>query len=104
MAREGRHINAAGGFLRALKQPERPGGQALGGTPLPVKETLLLLLDRPRLSNEIAEALTISEVDAARSLENLRGLGLVEVQSTGQGDQAALTELGRDVAQQRRDG
>lgn len=104
MTREGRQINAAGGFLRALKQPERPGGQALGGTPLPVKETLLLLSERPRLSSEIAAALTISETDAARTLENLRGLGLVDVQSTGEGDRAALTDLGSQVAQQRRGG
>jgi DNA-binding MarR family transcriptional regulator len=103
VAREG-HINAAGGFLRALKESGGPGGQAFETPRLPVKELLLLLEERPRTLREIADELVLQEGVVHKAVGNLTGLDLVSIRPEGEGDVAALTELGREVAEQQRAG
>lgn len=102
MARDN-HINAAGGFLRAMRGSSRPGGQSLRASPLPVKSLLLALEDRGRTSDELAIELGLEDATVLRALENLVGLGLVEIAPTDEGEVAQVTDLGREVGRQQRE-
>lgn len=95
-------INAAGDFLRALRSG-RGGGQSAGG-PMPVKALLILLADRGEQPvDEVGRALTVDAETTARTIANLDDLGLVRVRGGAEHDLISLTELGKEVAEQRRD-
>ncbi len=97
MAREG-NINAAGGFLRALRDQSGPGGQAIGAPSLPVKELLLLVAARQRTIDELVSELETNAAVVRRAAENLKGLGLVGIRA-GEHDFVSITDLGREVAE-----
>src|SRR4051794_37683617 len=99
-------INAAGDFLRALKdRGGRAGGQAVVDSgALPVSDVLRLVLDEgPQPVPRIESALGIDTARVVDVLRNLHDLGLVTVEPRDGGDVVSLTDTGEVVARRQGD-
>lgn len=89
-------INPAGVFLRTLR--EQPGAQSASGGELPIKQTLLTLVERPLSREEIAARMSISRGLVDETLRNLASLDLIESSGLGKEEMISLSELGAKVA------
>ena len=101
-----RNINAAGGFLRALRAgARRPGGQGVAVPPehLPVAAVLVeLSAEDNQPVGELMERLGLDFSVMRDTLSNLRDLKLVVIEAADGGDRVRLTETGRVVAERQR--
>lgn len=97
---QGEQINAAGFFLRALKEEDEPapGAQSSKRTPLPVRDILVALEAASQSMDQLQHLFDGGWNVLQETVGNLRSLGLVELDVDGEQELVSITDLGRDVA------